>query len=641
MPSYQPDILCTGNEFVSLPKIFTNNCGIHSVGFVSETLRGCVELCGSSATPLIAPFVEIDSVNLLQDVKTSSMLDYWVPNFQTQNGKLSVKYTIAASMERRGFVAFLEVTNISQQKIDIRAGWSGTWHESVLSSGQTKKMCAVKSISAANNTPATVTFEFIGNSPIFGLSLMSPECGNIGLFSEDSQLDQPDSYRMHSDLVLEPGEKQSFSLYVGVGLEEISAVAASRELALQGVGKIIASTRDWLREHTIHCDSADIKYLINHNSFYNFFYSQAITLDTEEFILTTSRNSSNMNCGIYRDRDAMRWSMPAVLQISWANARLMLLYGLTRQLNNIGVHSKFINGIALEPGLQLDQLCAPIRALDTYVDLTGDLSLLFDIRVQTAINKVQEILADLRHPTEALFETLLRPSGEYSRLPYVCYSNALVCRILEDIAVLYSRIRDMDRADDAMVLARSVRESILNNFIVQGPFGPMFAHSIDLQGGYDFGDDVEGSLVLLAYLNFCKPDDPIYVNTVKWINSEYNPECSVHNLTWSGENDAGFSVIGAINQILANNRSDLLEFLCASPMDNGLAAEKIDRTTGIAINDGSYASCAGYLAFGLRKTVNATVPATAVVVQSKKQKPNEALYHPPPKANVHAKKARL
>ena len=99
----------------------------------------------------------------------------------------------------------------------------------------------------------------------------------------------------------------------------------------------------------------------------------------------------------------MRWTLPAVLQISWEQARKLLTYAFTEQLPNVGVHSRFIDGIVMEPGMVLDQICSPIRAIQTYVQLTGDDSILFDRRVQTGVNTIQQILAAQRHPEVALF----------------------------------------------------------------------------------------------------------------------------------------------------------------------------------------------------------------------------------------------
>ncbi|MCX6344760.1 MAG: glycoside hydrolase family 125 protein, partial [Armatimonadetes bacterium] len=337
----------------------------------------------------------------------------------------------------------------------------------------------------------------------------------------------------------------------------------------------------------------------------------------------------------------MRWSLPAILQISWDQARKAMIYAFTDQLPNVGVHTRFIDGIVMEPGLQLDQLCAPIRALTLYTQHTGDMSIVFDRRVQVGMNTIQQILAAQRHPDVALFETLLLPSGEPSKLPYVCYSNMLVWRILRDIGWIYNHIKDLDRAEEAIGLANLVRAAIMEYFVIDGPNGKMFAQAIDLEGNYIIGDDPAGSLVLMTYFDFCPASDPIYKNTVAWIHLEQNPQSgsghpfvAPHSIGASGP-----SILSVINDLLTERREEALDFLRRAIMDNGIACETVDHTTGKAISGRAFASCAGYLAFGLRRALNAMCPQTAVVEQ--KRRPSETLYEPPPETSQDTKKARM
>ena len=54
---------------------------------------------------------------------------------------------------------------------------------------------------------------------------------------------------------------------------------------------------------------------------------------------------------------------------------------------------------------------------------------------------------------------------------------------------------------------------ILEHCVVQGPNGPYYAWSTDLEGHTDVYDEPPGSLLLLPYLGFCALDDPAYQNT--------------------------------------------------------------------------------------------------------------------------------
>lgn len=269
------------------------------------------------------------------------------------------------------------------------------------------------------------------------------------------------------------------------------------------------------------------------------------------------------------------------------------------------------------------------------------MSVLFDRRVQTGINGIQQILGAQRHPEAAMFETLLLPSGEPSRYPYVCYSNVLVWRALHDLKDLYERIRDLDRSQEAGALAAQVKTAITEHFVVPGPFGNMYARAIDLRGNYGLGDDPEGSLQLLTYLGFCSQDNPIYKNTLQWIHSEHNPQSGQGGkfAAPTTATETSPSILSIVNDLLIGHVEEALDFIRRTEMDNGIACESVDRNTGKAASGMAHASLAGYLAFGLRLALNLVPPRTAVVQQ--KRRLSETLYQPPPEVSQDSKKARL
>lgn len=642
--------LSTGNEFISIPNISTSRAGIEDIGFMHSAFRACIEMHGSDQHPFLQPVVEVNGVSMFRDKPENGLISYWIPSFAAKTSEINAEYLVFAPLDRRGFICLLTLENTSGSDVAVRAGFNGCWESTYHTANLSKLMSGIKYAGiSASEIPA---IEFRGNIPLHAVAMASQEDMSVS-FSNNGQSsgsvaesvsaesDKPIFYELTNEYILKPSEKLNIPLYVGIGLEEVSAVAAVQELRLQGWARMLARMVAWLNAHTIECGDEYMKKLMNVNSFYNYFFSQAIALDNEELVLTTARSSRNESCAAYWDRDAMRWSLPAVLQIDWAQGRRMLIYALTTQLRNIGVHSRFIDGIVLQPGLQLDQLCAPIRALQIYVQLTGDMSILFDRRVQVGINTIQQILAAQRNSEAALFETLLLPSGEPSKYPYVCFTNVLVWRILNDMSWLYNHIRDLDRADEAGALASLVKQDIAKHFIVDGPQGKMFAYAVDLQGNYELCDDPAGSLQLLSYFGFCSSDDPVYRNTAVWIHSSHNPASSQVDLTgvYSPSGQTEVSILGVINELLAGRKNEALDFLRRVQLDDEIACESVDRITGKAIKGKAFASCAGYLAFALKLALNAKSPDTAVVRQ--KRRPGETLYEPPPAESYNIKKARL
>jgi hypothetical protein len=650
------DRLSTGNEFVSIPDISTSTAGIQGIGFMYNAFRACIELHGSADYPFLRPTVEVDGEEVFDGNVESELVSYWIPRFGASNASARASATIFAPLDRRGFICVLTVQNTSEREIKVKAGWRGCWESTYHAANLSKLMAGVKHAGISSYRPGVPVVEYRGHTPLFAVALVSQDVmparirshdggTGDGEWSGEGVIARP-GFPLYADLTDEyaiaPGEHKDVPLYVGIGLEEVSAIASAEELRLQGWPRALTGLKAWLDARIIECDDEYFKRLTNVNSFYNYFYSQAVALDTEELIVTTARSARNESCASYGDRDALLWSMPAVLQVNWSQARKMLIHAFTTQLANVGIHSRYINGIVLEPGLQLDQLCVPIHALHFYVQVTGDMSVLFDRRVQHGINIIQQTLAAQRHPDVELFETLLLPSGEPSRYPYVCYSNVMVWRALRDAAWLYDRIRDLDRAVEAGQLADRVRAAILASFVVEGPFGKMFARGIDMDGHFELGDDPAGSLQMLSYHGFCSPDDPTYRHTVQWIHSEHNPfsNCAAPFGEPSACGGAGPSVLSVVNELLTGRKEEALDFLRRTSLDDGIACATVDHTTGEAIGGKAYASAAGYLAFGLRTALNMTLPQTAEVPQQRR--PSEALYQPPPpEASQSPKKARL
>lgn len=637
--------LSTGNEFVSLPNVSIINGGVDDIGFMHSSLRACVEMHGSDNFPLLKPVVRIDGEELFNKDIDAKLDSYWIPEFTVSSSIACVTHTVFAPLERRGFVSFITIRNVSETEINCEAGWQGCWEQSCRVANISKPINGSKHAFISSWRDGVPVLELRGQIAMFALALVCDTPTPVNFYDQDKKRSSDGfvTYEgsVYYDLIqkytLEPGEEINIPLYVGLGTQEVSAIASAQEMKMQGWQRMLEHLKTWLAKHEIDTSDEYYKHLINVSSFYNYFYSQAITLDNEKFVLTSARSSANKFCASYRDSDAMTWSLPAVLQINWPQARKMLICAFTTQLPNVGVHSRFIDGTVLEPGIKLDHLCAPLRALYTYVELTGDKSILFDRRVQTGVNTIQQILAVQRHNKVALFETLLLPSGEPSKYPYVCYSNVLVWRALRDISHVYGLIRDLDRADEANKLAIKVKNAIMNNFIVGGPFGETFAKAIDLEGGYELGDDPVGSIQLMSHLGFCSPDDKVFNRTVAWINSEFNPFCEANDI--SDANGVELSVFRVINGLFTSHKNEALNFIRQVEFDNMIACSGVKDGKSRVVSSRAFATCAGYLSFALRFALNASSPENAAVKQLRR--PSETLYQPPPKTNQDTKKARL
>jgi hypothetical protein len=155
-------------------------------------------------------------------------------------------------------------------------------------------------------------------------------------------------------------------------------------------------------------------------------------------------------------------------------------YIFTRQARNFGVHSRYLSGAMLEPGFELDEFCAPVIALRSYLDATKDLSFLMRREVLEWMERFEKELEGKKHPKEDLYETWLLPSDDPWPQRYVTYDNVLAWRALTDLAEIHAKMRNHKDASRLNGLARKVKAAILKHCVVQTSKGRQFAWSVAL-----------------------------------------------------------------------------------------------------------------------------------------------------------------
>ena len=183
-----------------------------------------------------------------------------------------------------------------------------------------------------------------------------------------------------------------------------------------GIDGVIAKAAAEARRHTRTTGRPDLDQVMNRNLLFTNYFAWGRALDTEQFVGMTSRSNRYYVSAAYWDRDALLWSFPALLDSDLERAREALDYALGTQARNVGVHSRFIDGVILEDGFELDELVAPLIALKTYIDTTGDRSLLK--RHADEIATIRERLFALRDPATGLYETFQDAEDEYVQLPF-------------------------------------------------------------------------------------------------------------------------------------------------------------------------------------------------------------------------------
>lgn len=581
--------LPTGSEQVSLPRVNEINAGVEDLTFLHMASRGLIDLRGGQLEPLMRPFVAQQGVEAELGGFEWSRLGYWYPRFAARAGALGLEGVILTPVGERGFGYRLRLTNNGAETVETAFGLRGqtgsAWHcVNVDKPIEGALNCYV---SGWSGLPV---FEQMCGVPLFALApICEGECR-----AEFEPAGEGWLWRLERTVRLAPGESAEFTAWWGLGLEEVSAVTSARELQRRGWDWELRRSLAWLVQRSLDLGDEALTRLYNTNLFFCIFFSTGRTLDTEELVLVTSRSPRYYVSAAYWDRDSLLWSFPAVLDADAALAREMLGYVFGRQRRNIGVHSRFIDGTVLEPGFELDELMAPVLALERYVDATGDRSVLADPDVLRGIDGILRKLDAERAEGCELYETFLQPTDDERVYPYITYDNVLVWRALRALGRLFERPELTERAE-------RVRRAIYDNCIFDGAF----AWSVDLAGGHDVYDEPPGSLLLLPYYGFCAWDDPVYLKTAEMIRSpDYTYSfagCEIAEIGCPHAPHPWLLSIG--NSLLCGRSGEALEHLRRTRLDNGIACESVDEHTGECTTGEAFATCAGFICHALRRAI--------------------------------------
>ncbi len=581
--------LPTGSEQVSLPRVNEINAGVEDLTFLHMASRGLIDLRGGQLEPLMRPFVAQQGVEAELGGFEWSRLGYWYPRFAARAGALGLEGVILTPVGERGFGYRLRLTNNGAETVETAFGLRGqtgsAWHcVNVDKPIEGALNCYV---SGWSGLPV---FEQMCGVPLFALApICEGECRAEFELAGEGWL-----WRLERTVRLAPGESAEFTAWWGLGLEEVSAVTSARELQRRGWDWELRRSLAWLAQRSLDLGDEALTRLYNTNLFFCIFFSTGRTLDTEELVLVTSRSPRYYVSAAYWDRDSLLWSFPAVLDADAALAREMLGYVFGRQRRNIGVHSRFIDGTVLEPGFELDELMAPVLALERYVDATGDRSVLTDPDVLRGIDGILKKLDAERAEDCELYETFLQPTDDERVYPYITYDNVLVWRALRALGRLFERPELTERAE-------RVRRAIYDNCIFDGAF----AWSVDLAGGHDVYDEPPGSLLLLPYYGFCAWDDPVYLKTAEMIRSpDYTYSfagCEIAEIGCPHAPHPWLLSIG--NSLLCGRSGEALEHLRRTRLDNGIACESVDEHTGECTTGEAFATCAGFICHALRRAI--------------------------------------
>ena len=586
----------TGNEYVSLPTIRESDGAIEGISCLYMSVKGMVELTGKDG--FVRPFLQCDG-EMIEWMPSWLREHFWIPSFYSEKAGISFHCTYLSPMGERGFCLRLEVKNETSSTHEIRIGVNGSWDETLHTVNESIPLTTGKSVKRSGWNHMFV-FQQMPGMPLIAFAPIVGDDQPYSRIDQGAAWEQDDfAYSIHKSACLYPGENMRLDVFFGIGYEEVAAAASAKEMLRQGFDVLREQTVSWLSVRERHSADNKIETLLNTNLFFCFFYASGRTIDTEELCMMTSRSPRYYVSAAYWDRDSLLWAFPAIVETDPIYAKELIMSVFHRQGRNFGVHSRYIDGTVLEPGFELDELCAPVIALERYIEKTQDTAILRYAEIHDALEGILLKLAARKHPKIDLYSTFLQPTDDMHNYPYLTYDNVLVWKSLRILSRWLNRTKLAEQAE-------KIKEAILEHCVFQHEGNQIFAWSVDLNGHWDIYDEPPGSLQLLPFYGFCEVNHPTWQNTIHLIRDEIYPlSFAGHAIAEIGCKHAPHPwILSICNSLLAGYMEAALRHLQVAKMDNGIACESVDENTGECTTGAAFATCAGFLAYTFMKTVS-------------------------------------
>ncbi len=613
--SLQPgDVLPTGNEWIALPDIRADNGALTSFNVLSMRDRGLLQVTGEAGSPALQPYFEADGKPVPFLNPAWELIEYWIPTARLTSDGLEMTLTWCAPPGMRGAFLRMTLTNHRSDAVPAVLGLKASWGALDRVTYVPVRLKGDRTLAAAPWVDAGEVFSYLTDDTHFAWSLIHP--GSQARMSLPPLTVSPE-VDARNVVIVEPGKTAEAIFVLGAGLEEFSADHNAHALELMldryGADAEIAQAADWCRRRARSTGRADLDLLMNRNFLFTALYAWGKTIDTEQFVGVTSRSPRYYVSAAYWDRDAMLWSFPGLLDIDAGLAREALEYALTLQLRDTGTHSRFIDGVVLEDGFELDEAAAPIIALASYVEHTGDVEFLRDHR--EALATLRNRIIEHYEPSVGLYSSLQDPQDEYQKLPFQTYDNVLVWKAFLDLGTLFDRLEDAAGAKAARDQAAALREAILTHCVSRtapGVDGSVFVFATDGKNVV-IADAPPGSLLKLPALGFVTENDPVFARTYRWLHSNANPySYAGHTYGLPGSYRLPFTASWSVadHLRLSEGRDQAWKVLLASHWDGGIITEGVNPDTAVADSAGrAFATAAGYVAHAICETAcRETVP---------------------------------
>jgi uncharacterized protein len=614
MPSNDAEL--TGNDYISITRIAAD-ASLDGITVLHAGLAGLVEWAGAEDAPLFRLAVAAGGEPVSVHPARWRRLDRWIPSFAAEaSGDVAVSGVVCAPAgypAARGFFLRVELEAGGRAAVDasvtLELNWTATrrW----IASG---RLLPGANRLYPDSSGALVLETDDGRGP--ALAVLAGSASSLGgVPAGGASVANGNALQatITQALTLTPKRRTTVTFYIGAGREGDGAVAAARSLRRRGADELLRQARLEL-SYTLRA-AQDHRWsdMLNRNLLFNRYYAVGRGIDDDQLWLVRSRTPSCPAPALFNEREALFWTLPALVAAEPALAREALLRCLDVYSERSGEYLRYLDGAAFDSGFVLEQFLMYAWAINHYVTVTEDTTLLDEPVVQQVVMENDAALYMRLHPEHLICSSELLPSGDAADHPWTSMGNALVRAFAAALPRIWPKF-DGNGAMPARFdgVAQEVAATVWQFCTVDVGGEQILAWSSGLDGSAAVYDDPALSLALLSFFGFCGADDPIWNATMEFLRSSRYPlwrDGVVPGIAHRERSDEA-ALAALIADLAGPARQDALDRLLRVRLPAGFAAEAYDPASGHAVGAGSHhAALAGFLAWSL---IRAAEPKAAV-----------------------------
>lgn len=600
----------TGNDYISIAG-FGRDGSIPGVSVLHAGLSGLVEWAGD-AEPLLRLRVLAAGQEVPLGEAQWRRLDRWIPTFTVQAGDVAIAGTICAPTgypSARGFFIRVDVEHSGRAAVPVEVRLDLCWATSRLWIASGRPLPGQNQLSEAG--PGLLLLETDDGR---GPALAVGAAGNAsvaGLETGVVQSGAPQRATLVQGATVVPKRKASFTFLVGAGRERDGAVAAAEAMNRRGPDDLMRQTRLDLA-HTLRA-AQDHRWsdMLNRNLLFARYFAAGRAIDDDQLWLVRSRSTQCPAPALFNEREALLWTLPALVAADPGIAREALLRSLDVYSERSGERLRYVGGGAFDSGFVLEQFLLYAWAIDFYVTTTQDSSILDEAVVQQVVLENDAALYMRLHPEHLLCSTELLPSGDMADFAYTTMGNALVRFFAQALPRLWPKLNGAGEEPPPRFegTGDEVAAAVWQHITADVRGEQIFACAADLEGQVAVYDDPAMSLGLLPFFGFCDPDDPTWLATMEFLRSAEYPLHAAGQVPGVAHrrNPGQPALAGLVADLLGPASGDALDRLLRLHLPGGFAAATWDPETGEG-REPHHAALAGFLAWVLVRVAEPRQP---------------------------------